>query len=76
MAHLKLPNDLINDVRPFVETCWETKQREEIGVIISATEVIERLLQWFWAVRSGKEVLPKQLVPGEKPRRARLYGRR
>lgn len=76
MVQVVLPQELVDDLRPFVETVWETRQREENGVLISATEVIKRALEYVYAIKDGQEPMPAQVPAVEKPKRARLYGRR
>jgi len=44
MAHIFLPDDLIDKLRPICETAWEREQREEKKKVISPTDVVLRAL--------------------------------
>jgi hypothetical protein len=43
MAHIVIPDDLVDKLRPLVENDWEREQREEKKKVISATDVVMRL---------------------------------
>jgi hypothetical protein len=53
MAHMYLPDELIDKVRPLCETAWEKEQREEKKKVLSPTDVVMRILQR--AYDSGKK---------------------
>jgi hypothetical protein len=55
----KIPDDLINELRPFYETEWEAKVREEQKRAISASEVLIRALSEIWAIEKGKALMPR-----------------
>jgi len=59
LVHIELPNDLVSQIRPFFETPWEAKVREEQKRIISASEVLVRALSEIWAIKKGKTPMPK-----------------
>lgn len=44
MAHLYIPDELIDEVRVIIEKDWERKRRMEKKLILSATDVVIRAL--------------------------------
>jgi roadblock/LC7 domain-containing protein len=43
VAHIVLPDDLIDKLRPLYENDWEKEQREEKKKMLSANEVMMRV---------------------------------
>lgn len=44
MAHLYVPDELIDEVRLIIEKDWERKRRTEKNLLLSATDIVIRAL--------------------------------
>jgi hypothetical protein len=57
MAHIIIPDNLIDTLRPLYETAWEKELREKEKRLVSANEVIFRIVtQAFEAAKKRRAI--------------------
>jgi len=57
MASIRVPDDLIDRLRPYFETTWEKEKRER-GHPISPAQINMRILQWVYEQKRPRDRSP------------------
>ncbi len=56
MAHLQIPTDLIQKLRPYYETEYEREQREERKRTVSDNSLVLRILQQLYDQKKKRPI--------------------